>query len=433
MALAFSLVVLVAVLVAVAVRPRGWTEAVFAVPAAALVVIARVEPWHRVWDQVKLLFPTLAFLAGVFVIAEVADAAGLFDQLHAALAGLGRRGDAALVAGIGILAVAVTSVLSLDATVVLFTPVVIRLVRHQRLRVRDAGLLVTVLLANGGSLLLPVANLTNLLVLQQRGMSYPSFVAHAAIPGVAAAAVIITATVWWARRTAPMGAASAPAPDGAGGPGAQVAPLVASANSRPPLDRLGLAVAVTTGLLLGGFFAASAAGVSPAWVACSGAVVLGGVVLGFRRVRARALVDAANPGFLVFVVGLAVVVDAVSRHGVGRLLDDHLPHGHGLLALLGAATLTGLTAAVLNNLPTTLLVLPALEARGSAVVVAALIGLNVGPSLTYTGSLATLLWRTVVRKAGVEPGARRYLSLAWLTTPLAVVAAVVVLWALAQL
>jgi arsenical pump membrane protein len=73
--------------------------------------------------------------------------------------------------------------------------------------------------------------------------------------------------------------------------------------------------------------------------------------------------------------------------------------------------------------------LPLTAPGGPGAVLAMLIGANIGPNLTYTGSLATLLWRRVLREHGEEPDIREFTRLGLLTVPLALVAAVVALWA----
>jgi arsenical pump membrane protein len=86
-------------------------------------------------------------------------------------------------------------------------------------------------------------------------------------------------------------------------------------------------------------------------------------------------------------------------------------------------------ANVLNNLPATLVLLPALGTHPSAgIVLAVLLGVNIGPNATYVGSLATLLWRRVLAGRGLTPTLREFLRLGVLTVPLALLAAVLALW-----
>jgi arsenical pump membrane protein len=181
------------------------------------------------------------------------------------------------------------------------------------------------------------------------------------------------------------------------------------------------------GILLLAFFVGSALGVEPAWVAVGGAVILGAVAM--RRLDARLpqLGRAASGPFLAFVIGLAVVVDAARRHGLAGVVD-HLPSGHGLGALFGVAVVAAVLANVVNNLPATLILLPALSGRATGVVLAMLLGVNIGPNLTYTGSLATLLWRKVVRAEGVEPSLRSFYRISAVATPVALAGAVLALW-----
>jgi arsenical pump membrane protein len=96
------------------------------------------------------------------------------------------------------------------------------------------------------------------------------------------------------------------------------------------------------------------------------------------------------------------------------------------------AGLAALAANLLNNLPATLVLVP-LVARSPGLVLAALLGLNIGPNLTYVGSLATLLWRQVLAGHGRAPSAAVFVRLGLLTVPLALVAAVVALWASLQI
>ena len=86
-------------------------------------------------------------------------------------------------------------------------------------------------------------------------------------------------------------------------------------------------------------------------------------------------------------------------------------------------------ANLVNNLPATLMLIPvAATAAGPGPVLATLIGVNVGPNLTYVGSLATLLWRRVLRAEDTDAELGEFLRLGALTVPAGLVAATVLLW-----
>jgi arsenical pump membrane protein len=185
---------------------------------------------------------------------------------------------------------------------------------------------------------------------------------------------------------------------------------------------------VVVALTLAGFVVASAAGVSPAWAALAGAAVLAGRALARRRATPLSLLRAADLPFGLFVLGLGIVVQAVVGNGLGRALAPLLPAGTSLPALLAIATLAAVLANVCNNLPAVLVLLPLTAASGAGAVLAVLLGVNIGPNLTYTGSLATLLWRRTLRRHGEVPDLREFTRLGLLTVPAGLVIAVLALW-----
>jgi arsenical pump membrane protein len=130
----------------------------------------------------------------------------------------------------------------------------------------------------------------------------------------------------------------------------------------------------------------------------------------------------------VFVLGLAVIVRAAGDNGLATVVQAVLPAGGSLLDLLAIAALSAALANLVNNLPATLMLVPVTAAAGHGPVLAMLVGVNVGPNLTYVGSLATLLWRRVLRAGDSDVELGEFLRLGALTVPAALVAAVVLLW-----
>ncbi|MHA3703511.1 SLC13 family permease [Jatrophihabitans sp. YIM 134969] len=403
MAEVVGLLVLVVVLAGAIRRPFGLNEAVFGVPAALLVVLVGVVPRDDALDRIGSLTPTVLFLAGILAFGHLCAEEGVFDYLGAvtgrASGGRSRR----LLLLTVLLAAAVTTVLTLDATVVLLTPVVLRTV--QRLGVRGRPhLYACIHLANAGSLLLPVSNLTNLLAFDRSGLSFGRFTGLMLLPFLAVVLLEWLALRVFFRSDLPAGG------------DADV--------TVPPVPRYALGV---LGVTVVGFVVTSAVDVPPAWAALGGVLLLGVPRLLRRRTTAVKIVAEANIGFCLFVLTLGVVVDAVTRHGLGQWLGDFLPDASGDLAtLLLLAAVSAVLANLVNNIPATL-VMVGLTAGHPAAVLAVLLGVNIGPNLTYVGSLATLLWRRLLPD-DERPGAVQFHLLGVLSVPVVLVVATTLLW-----
>lgn len=197
----------------------------------------------------------------------------------------------------------------------------------------------------------------------------------------------------------------------------------------PPPAELPIFVLVVLALTLVGFAVASLLDMAPAWAALAGAVLLGVRGLLRRRSTVTGIALAANVPFLAFVLCLGVVVTAVMEHGLDDAMRHVLPTGTTLPALLGIAAAAAVLSNVVNNLPAVLVLLPLVSGMGPAVVLAVLIGVNVGPNLTYPGSLSNLLWRSVVQRERRPAGFLEFSRVGLFTVPVTLGVAVLGLWA----
>ncbi|MGJ7418817.1 SLC13 family permease [Streptomyces cinereoruber] len=401
-----SVLALAVVLFCAVVRPFRLPEAVFALPAAgAVLAVGAVTP-DAVREEAERLGPVIGFLAAVLVLAKLCDDEGLFHACGAWMARWSRRRPQRLLGAVFGLASLITAVLSLDATVVLLTPVVFATAARMGTRPKP-HVYASAHLSNTASLLLPVSNLTNLLAFTATGLGFTRFALLMLLPWLTAVAVEYAVFRRFFARD-----------------------LAAPADSTEPPEpvELPLFALVTVAATLAGFAVASATGVDPAWAAAAGAAVLAVRALARRHTTPRALVRSASLPFLAFVLALGVVVRAVVDNGLGTVLAHLLPDGTSLAALLGTAALAAVLANLINNLPATLALVPLAAGSGPGAVLAVLIGVNIGPNLTYAGSLATLLWRRIAHHHRHPVDLGEFTRLGLLTVPAALVVSTAALW-----
>jgi arsenical pump membrane protein len=401
-----SVFLLLVVLGAAVARPFGLPEAVVAVPAAGIAVATGAVSLDHARDEAELLGPVLGFLAAVLVLAKLCDDEGLFKACGAWMARASAGRPQRLLGSTFVLASGITAVLSLDATIVLLTPVVFATVARLGARPKP-HVYATAHLSNTASLLLPVSNLTNLLAFTASGLTFTRFALLMAAPwAVAVAAEYVVFRRFFADDL-------------------RTATEVEETVERPRMPMFALVTVLCT---LAGFVVTSALGIEPAWAALAGALVLSVRALVRRSTTPVALFRSISLPFLAFVLALAIVVRAVVDNGLADALGRVMPSGSGLMALLGVAALAALIANVINNLPAVLVLVPLAAPLGTGAVLAVLLGVNIGPNLTYAGSLATLLWRRIVHHHDHDVDLGEFTRLGLLTVPAALGSAVVALW-----
>jgi arsenical pump membrane protein len=396
---------LVAMLAVAFGHPRGRVEVAVALACAGATLATGLLSWSGAGASVRELAPVVAFLVTILVVSDVCSRAGVFAAASGRVSRWSAGRASRLFTGVFLLAALVTVTLSLDATVVLLTPVVLA-AGVAREAPDEPGTWACLRMANSASLLLPVSNLTNLLALPHLDLTFTGFAVTMA-PVLAAVLLVEHVGLRMLFRTRLAGRD----------------PAVAEAVP-PPLPAFPVAVVA---LMLVAFAVLSPLGGQPWWASAAAAAVL--ALWAVRRGLARPihLVHAAHPGFGLWVLGLGVVVAGLSEGFLGDVVRDLLPGSTSYVALVAIAVLATLLAALLTNLSATLLLVPMLAPLGTTAVLAALLGLNIGSGITWTGSLANLLWRRTLRRHGIRVSGTAFHRVSLALTPPAVLVAVTVL------
>ncbi|HEY8295149.1 MAG TPA: SLC13 family permease [Micrococcaceae bacterium] len=369
----------------------------------AVFLATRLLPWHDFLQLADRTVPILSFVVAMTVVTELADEAGIFRLVTDWLAhlGIGRSGRGKIWL-LWLLVVALSTVstvfLSLDSTAVLVTPVVVLLAIHAKIPPLPFAL-TTVWLANTGSLLLPVSNLTNLLAQHQLGTTPAGFAALVWAPALVG--VLVPAALLWAFFRKDLRG--------------DFKPLVTrSARDRPLLITAGVTLLLLLPALVSGVPVAVPSGIA--------ALFLLAVFFFRRRTALRWGMLPWRP--LLLTIGLFMVVQTLHAHGLAALLGRISGHGDRYLNLLQLSGLGALSANAANNLPAYLALEPA--ANSPIRLAALLIGVNLGPLISPWASLATLLWHERLKALGVNISwggfALAGLAAAVIIVPLAVLA-----------
>ena len=399
----------------VIVRPWRLPEGIWAVAGAAALVVFGLLSWSDALAGVLKGTDVYLFLAGMMLLAELARQEGLFDWLAAFAVEHARGSPYLLFMLVYAVGTVVTVFLSNDATAVVLTPAV-----YAATRAAGAAplpyLYACVFIANAASFALPISNPANLVIFGSRMPHLTAWLAQFGLPTI----VAVVVTYLMLRLTQRQ---------------ALRRERIARAVARHPLTRGGrhtaYGIAATAIVLL----ACSALDVRlglPTFIC--GAVTVA-VILAADREGFWPLVRHVSWGVLPLVAGLFVLVEGLVRTGViaalGRLLAEAVATSE-----TGAAWTTGLVVAVacnlMNNLPVGLIAGSVLSADQlpARVTGAALIGVDLGPNLSVTGSLATILWLVALRREGQDVGPWQFLAVGIAVTPPALLLAIAALLAL---
>jgi len=383
-------------------RPWRLPEAIWPCAGAALLALSGLLPLRLAGAAIAKGADVYLFLTGMMLLSEVARREGLFDWLagHAVRWAKGSRARLfALVYAIGVV---VTAFMSNDATAVVLTPAVFAACRKAEADPLPA-LFACALVANAASFVLPISNPANLVLYGGAMPPLGAWLSAFALPSLLAigATFVMLRLVMRARIE---GDCRAEAEEASLGTGAGIA----------------LAGIVVAAVLL---LVVSALGRSLGLPTAIAGLVTAGIVLLRDRERGWEAISGVSWSVLPLVAGLFVLVAALAQLGLIAALAAVIRPGPASAAAFGAGV--ALVSNLVNNLPAGLIASGALaQAHAHQLVTdAALIGVDLGPQLSITGSLATILWLVAIRREGDDVTFWRFLKVGAAVMPPALILA----------
>ncbi len=375
------LIVAISILLMLA-RPRGIPEVWWISGGALLLVALRLVPLKQAGNAVTEGLDVYLFLIGMMLVSELARDQGVFDWV-ASVAVRGAKGSCSqlflLVYGVGTL---VTIFMSNDATAVVLTPAILTAVRKAKVSPLPY-LFVCALIANAASFVLPISNPANLVVFPTGMPPLRTWLSDFGVPSlVSIMSTFIVMRILFRRELCKSIEC-------------KVKDSKLSGNGKLVLAGLALMSAV--------LLTASAMKKDLGLPTCLAALAITAVVSIKSRSNPIKLAREISWGTLLLVAGLFIMVDALESQGALNLTRQWLAWASGLGQSVGALVVgfaVGVGNNIVNNLPLGLIAggtLQVAHTRG-LMANAVLIGVDLGPNLSVTGSLATILWLLALRR-----------------------------------
>ena len=390
------------------IRPFGIREVVWVSGGAALLVILRLIPLQLAGKAIGEGSDVYLFLIGMMLVSELAKSYGVFDWLSS-VAVLRANGSCArlfmLVYGLGAV---VTVLLSNDATAVVLTPAILAAVRKAKVQPLPY-LFACALIANAASFVLPISNPANLVVFREGMPTLLHWMVSFGFPSLLSIALtyLVMRVIYRAELSGSIKAA--------------IEPEELTANGKVVLGGIVIMIAV---LLI-----ASAKNLELGLPTCLAALVITASVSIKARENPMKLAREISWATLALVAGLFVMVNAIESVGALGYTEQALRWAQQLPPAAGSLV-TSLTVGVanniVNNLPLGLIAGATIDAihAHDLLANAILIGVDLGPNLSVTGSLATILWLLALRKERLDVSFWDFLKVGAIAMPIALTAAV---------
>jgi len=393
----------------VIVRPFDWPEFVWAIAGATLLLLLGLISPQDALVGIAKGTDVYLFLIGMMLLAEIAREEGLFDWLAAHATRSANGSSHRLFLLTYVVGTIVTIFLSNDATAVVLTPAVAAAVATAKAERALPYLLICAFIANAASFVLPISNPANLVIYGNHMPPLLQWLPRYLLPSV----VSIVATyllLRWTQRHALRHAIAKDVP-------------VPTLSVGGKTAALGIVVAAAV------LLAASAADIQLGLpTAIAGAVIAAVVLIRGHKSPWQTIKDIAW-GVLPLVAGLFVLVEALDKTGLIALISA-LARGEAVrsvpLTAWGAGIIVAVASNLMNNLPVGLIGGSAVQSAqlSDQITRAVLIGVDLGPNLSVTGSLATILWLTALRREGHRVGAGAFLKLGLVVMPPALLLAI---------
>lgn len=389
-------------------RPRNIPEVYWVGGGAVLIVLLRLMPLSVAGKAVAEGTDVYLFLIGMMLISELAREHGVFDWLSSVAVRSANGSCRRLFAQVYGIGTIVTVLMSNDATAVVLTPAIITAVRKARVEPLPY-VFACALIANAASFVLPISNPANLVVFNHGMPPLGDWLLSFAVPSILSIATTYVLLRLIFRKELKL--------------------RIEEKADSEVLRGDGKLVLAGVGCMVGVLLAVSSVNKNLGLPTCLAAFAITAVVSVKTRSNPLKLINGISWGTLALVAGLFVMVHAATNVGALRLAQEALDRALHLPSTLGAlliAFVVGIGNNLVNNLPLGLITGGALQAVHVKGLISnsVLIGIDLGPNLSVTGSLATILWLLALRREKINVSFWDFLKVGIVAMPAALLASV---------
>lgn len=388
------------------IRPRNIPEVYWIAGGVFLLLVLRLVPLQLAGQAIAKALDVCFFLIGMMLLSELAREHGVFDWLSSVAVRSARGSCSRLFALVYAVGTIVTIFMSNDATAVVLTPAILTAVRRAKVQPLPY-LFVCAFIANAASFLLPISNPANLVVFHNQMAPLGRWLVSYGIPSLLSIATTFIVMRWLFRK--------------------ELCAAIEGEVEATPLRSEGALVLGGLAAVIAVLLTASSLGKDLGLPTCLAALAITAVVSLKARSNPLRLAPEISWATLALVVGLFVMVDAMEGIGAMQQTRDWLTWAQTLGSTTGTL-ITGFAVGIannfVNNLPLGLIAGSTLQAASAKGLIAdaVLIGVDLGPNLSITGSLATILWLIALRKEKLDVSCWDFLKVGVVAMPIALLA-----------
>jgi arsenical pump membrane protein len=406
MLLSFSIFLIT--LIFVIWQPRGLQIGTTAVIGAVVALIAGVVNFNDVVAVFDIIWDaTLAFI-GIIILSMVLDEIGFFEWAALKMAKLSKGSGKRMFFYSILLGAVVSAVFANDGAALILTPILLAKMHILRLNAKTilAFLLAGGFISDSASLPFVFSNLTNIVTANYFDIGFGAFFSNMIMPYFVSTAISMLVLWLLLRKDIP---------------GHVDINLLKKPEEVIKNRALFNFSWLFLALLLSGYFIGDAYGIPVSVFALGGGIIFLAIAGFTKTVEPKHIIKNAPWQVVWFSLGLYVVVYGLKNEGLTDYLTEillHLNAQNEVVAIVGTGFLAAALSALMNNMPTIMIMDIALkDIANEAMIYANIIGCNLGPKMTPFGSLATLLWLHTLNKKGVKIDFLSYTKFGLIVTP----------------